>query len=95
MKERRLANPLSGSTPKPHRSPTRVTLPIAGLTCGGGGALSVERALQALPGVIRAYVNPATEMAYVEYAPERVTADDLVKVVEGLGYEAVGREERW
>ncbi len=95
MKERRLLNPLSGSTLKPNRSPARVTLPIVGLTCGGGGALSIEQALQALPGVIRAYVNPATEMAYVEYRPQQVTADDLVKVVEDLGYEAVGREERW
>ena len=95
MKERRLLNPLSGSTLKPNRSPARVTIPIVGLTCGGGGALSVERALQARPGVIRAYVNPATEMAYVEYASGKVTADDLVKVVEGLGYEAIGREERW
>ncbi|NUQ10743.1 MAG: hypothetical protein HUU26_00225 [Gemmatimonadaceae bacterium] len=28
---------------------------------------TVERALRETPGVLRAYVNPATEMAYVEY----------------------------
>jgi copper chaperone CopZ len=45
----------------------RVTVPIFGLGCGGSGAETVERALERTPGVRHAYVNPATEMAYVEY----------------------------
>ena len=47
----------------------RVTLPIYNLGCGGGGSLTIERALTKAPGVTQAYVNPATEMAYVVYNP--------------------------
>ena len=49
------------------RDVRRVTVPIFGLGCGGAGFETVERALAATPGVLRAYVNPATEMAYVEF----------------------------
>ena len=47
----------------------RITLAIYGLACGGGGALTVERSLARTAGVLRAYVNPLTEIAYVEYDP--------------------------
>jgi len=66
----------------------RVTMAISGLTCGGGGALSVERALVKLPGVVRVYVNPATEMAYVEYDPERLGWEQLAAAVESVGLRA-------
>ena len=66
----------------------RATLAIYGLTCGGGGALLAERALAREPGVVRAYVNPSTEMAYVEYDPERVSADQLVAAVAHVGLRA-------
>ncbi len=66
----------------------RVTLAIYGLGCGGGGALTVERALARLKGMVNAYVNPATETAYLEYDPSVLRAPDLVKAVEGVGFEA-------
>jgi Cu+-exporting ATPase len=66
--------------------PQRVTLPIHGLGCGGGGALTIERALTRTRGVVRAYVNPATEMAYVEYDPEVCTVDELAAVVRSRGF---------
>jgi len=64
----------------------RATLPVAGLTSDGGGALSVERALQEVPGVIRAYAHPATEMAYVEYDPHRTGLAALKKAIESAGF---------
>jgi Cu+-exporting ATPase len=64
----------------------RITLPIYGLGCGGGGALTVERALLRQPGVVSAYVNPATEMAYVQLEPGRATPADLVAAVAGVGF---------
>ena len=70
-------------------SRARVTFPIVGLGCGGGGALTVERALQQTPGVVRAYVSPATEMAYVEYDPARTDQSALERVISSLGYRAV------
>ena len=63
----------------------RVTLPISGFSCGGGGALTAERALARMAGVVRAYVNPATETAYVVYDPSKVSPRDLVAAVEAAG----------
>lgn len=66
----------------------RVVLPILRLGCGGGGALTVERTLARLPGVVRAYVNPATETAYVVYRPGAVTEPDLVRAIREAGFDA-------
>ena len=64
----------------------RLTLPLFGLACGGGGALTIERVLARIDGVRRAYVNPATEMAYVEYDPERAGPPLFTAAIEGLGF---------
>ena len=66
----------------------RVTLAIYGLGCGGGGALTVERALGKVAGVRRVYVNPATEMAYVEYTPALVGPAQLIAAVAPTGFQA-------
>jgi len=66
----------------------RITMPIYNLSCGGGGALTVERVLVRTTGVIHAYVNPATEMAYVEYDPTRVSPERLADTVEQTGFHA-------
>ena len=72
------------ASPLAHRR-SRDTFPIAGLSCGGGGALTVERALLETPGVIRAYVNAATEMAYVEFDPGQTGLVDLKEAIESTG----------
>jgi cation transport ATPase len=59
---------------------------IYGLACGGGGALAVERALADSPGVVRAYVNPSTEMAYVEYTDGETEPARLAQAVERAGF---------
>ncbi|GBD20795.1 hypothetical protein HRbin28_01243 [bacterium HR28] len=69
-------------------STARLTMAISGLSCGGGGALVVERALAKLPGVVRVYVNPATEMAYIEYDPSRLSWEQLAAAVESVGFRA-------
>jgi copper chaperone CopZ len=66
----------------------RVTVPIYGLACGGGGALTAERALARVPGVERTYVNPLTEMAYVEYYPAVAEPAQFVAALEGVGLRA-------
>ena len=65
-----------------------VTLPISGLGCGGGGALTIERVLAKLPGVLRVYVNPATEMAYVQYDPAHCSVEALLAAVDAVGFSA-------
>jgi hypothetical protein len=67
---------------------TRVTLEIFGLGCGGGGSLTVERALARVPGVVYAYANPAMETAYVEYEATLVEPEKLVDAVRQVGFRA-------
>jgi Cu+-exporting ATPase len=59
----------------------RITMPIEGLSCGGGGALTVERAIARVPGVTRVYVNPLTEMAYIEFDNAVCSRDDLLAAI--------------
>ena len=68
---------------------SRVALPIIGLACGGGGSVSIEKVLRRLAGVYWVYVNPATEMAYVEYASEQVSLGEIARAVESAGFRAV------
>ncbi|SEP10716.1 Cu2+-exporting ATPase [Salinihabitans flavidus] len=64
----------------------RLALSVPGVHCGACiGA--VERALSAHPGVRSARVNLTLKRASVEADPE-VSADDLVRVLDGIGYEA-------
>ncbi|MBI3745758.1 MAG: heavy-metal-associated domain-containing protein [Chloroflexi bacterium] len=63
-------------------------IPIYGLGCGGAGATTIERELAATDGVVRAYVNPATETAYVDYDPAETDACVLARAIERAGYQA-------
>lgn len=63
-------------------------IPVYGLGCGGGGATTIERALAAIDGVLRAYVNPATEIAYVDYDPAETDKASLARAIEKAGYRA-------
>ncbi len=63
----------------------RVELVIGGMTCASCAA-RIEKKLNRLDGV-EASVNYATEKAVVS-APDAVSADDLVTVVEKMGYTA-------
>lgn len=65
-----------------------ITLPIEDFGCAGSGALIVERALAKVPGVVRAYVNAATEMAYVQYDAGRCTEAALLEAVAHAGFHA-------
>jgi copper chaperone CopZ len=65
----------------------RLTLPIEGFRCGGGG-LMVERALAQVPGVRRVYVNVAMEMAYVEFETTVTEVSCLVTAVAHAGFRA-------
>ena len=66
--------------------PDTVTLPVGGMTCAACSA-RVERALEAVDGVLEAGVNLATERATVRTVPGVPTAD-LRRAIEGAGYAA-------
>ena len=63
-------------------------IPVDGLGCGGAGATTIERALAASDGVVRVYVNPATETAYVYYDPSKTDPQVLAQAIEDAGYHA-------
>ncbi len=65
-----------------------ISLRISGMMCAACVAHN-EEALSALPGVIKAVVNLATEKASVEYDPDKVTLEDMRKAVSDVGYEVV------
>ena len=64
-----------------------INLRIADMTCASCVA-RVERALAAVPGVIGAGVNLATETAHVRYLQGQVVAADLIAASAGAGYPA-------
>ena len=61
-------------------------IPVYGLGCGGGGTTTIERELAGQPGVLRAYVNPATEYAYIDYDPAKTNPRRLAQAIEQTGY---------
>ena len=62
-----------------------VVLPIRDLGCADA-APTIERVLRNVPGVTRVYVNPVTEMAYVEYESERCGEVALRSALDRAGY---------
>ncbi len=67
------------------------TLAISGMTCAACAA-RIEKGLNKMQGV-KATVNLAMETAHVEYAPSTVTAAEIIKKIEQLGYRAELRSE--
>ena len=63
----------------------RIDLPVSGMTCAAC-ARAIERSLAGTPGVERTHVNLATNIATVEFDPERARVRDLVAAIEDLGY---------
>ncbi|TNJ64080.1 copper-translocating P-type ATPase [Paenibacillus hemerocallicola] len=70
-----------------------VDFDIGGMTCAAC-ANRIEKGLNKMPGVSKASVNLALETAHVEYAPAEVSASDMVKKVEQIGYKAAVKEDR-
>ncbi|MCX7839661.1 MAG: heavy metal translocating P-type ATPase [Anaerolineae bacterium] len=65
-----------------------LTLPIGGMTCAAC-VMHVENALRAVPGVLNATVNLATERATVELVPGAVTIAELKRAVQDAGYDVL------
>ena len=65
------------------------TLMLENAACVGGVAQTIEKALREVPGVLHAYVNPATEAAYVEYDSDRCSEAELDAAVRSVGIDAL------
>jgi copper chaperone len=64
-----------------------VTIKVGGMTCGGCVA-SVQRVLQAIPGVARADVSLEKGEADVTYDPAQARPDALRAAVVAAGFDA-------
>lgn len=64
---------------------TRIEVAVPGLVCEGP---ELEEIVRRIPGVVEVYVNAATEVAYCDCEPERVTPEQLVAALRELGYRA-------
>ncbi len=76
---------MTSSPPSPTSEQVQVVLPITGMTCANCST-TIERNLKRLPGVEKASVNLATERAHVVYDPSLLSTEDIVDLVEELGY---------
>ena len=65
-----------------------VTIAVDGLTCGGSDPAILERTLSKVAGVIHVYVNPCTEMAYLEFDPTLANPYLLLAAINKAGYKA-------
>ena len=63
------------------------TLAVRGMTCASCVA-RVERAIEALPGVLGATVNLSTESATLEYLPDSLNREAIAQAIHDAGYEA-------
>lgn len=72
-----------------------VMLKLSGMSCASC-ANSIEKALNALPGVQRCSVNFAMEQAMVHYEPEQTNPATVATTVDAMGYSAeILSEEDW
>ncbi|MDG5814165.1 heavy metal translocating P-type ATPase [Chitinispirillales bacterium ANBcel5] len=63
----------------------RMDLSIEGMSCASC-ALNIEKELGKVDGVKNASVNFATQKAFVEFRPEKVTSNEIIRQVEKSGY---------
>jgi len=66
-----------------------VTIKVGGMMCATC-VQTIEAALRALPGVVLANVNLATEKAYVTYNPSVSGPGEMKKAIEDAGYQYLG-----
>jgi Cu+-exporting ATPase len=69
----------------------KTELKISGMTCASCSA-TIKKSLSSLPGVSKAEVNLGSELAFVEYDPEKVRLGDLEKAVTDAGYGTVNEK---
>ncbi len=66
-----------------------VVIKVGGMVCATC-VQTIESALRALPGVVSASVNLATEKAYVTYNPSVSGINDMKSAIEDAGYQYLG-----
>jgi mercuric ion binding protein len=78
--------------PAPAAEPARVVLDVPGMNCSLC-PISVKKALERVPGVVKASADLATKSAQATYDPARVTPAALAKAVGDAGFPATVRDK--
>jgi Cu+-exporting ATPase len=65
-----------------------VELPIAGMTCANC-AMTIERTLKRMDGVLEASASYASESAHVRYLPTMVTRGEMARRIGEIGYKVI------
>jgi hypothetical protein len=65
----------------------RIVLVVCGLGPKDAGLLTLDAAFARSPGIRRAYVNPTSALAYVEFEPRTVRQEHLVAAIEHAGFD--------
>lgn len=71
----------------------KVVLKVEGMTCVNC-AKAIELSLQRLKGVKKVEVSFEIGRCYVEYNPEFLSLDEIIKVIEGLGYKVASHTKK-
>ncbi len=69
----------------------RAELKVTGMVCAACTA-TIEKALKKLDGVSRAEINLGTEIASVEYDPEKLKLVDIEKAIREVGYDVIDQK---
>lgn len=64
------------------------TIPILGMACSACAA-HVEKKLNSLDGIHNANVNLVGRCAVIEYEPQKISLNDMQKIIQGIGYEMI------
>ncbi|NOY05411.1 MAG: heavy metal translocating P-type ATPase [Chlorobi bacterium] len=65
----------------------RIKVPIIDMHCASC-AVTIEKVVKKLPGVIKANVNSASEQAFVKYDPRKVDTRAILDAIKSAGYQA-------
>lgn len=68
-------------------NPGKVILNIQGMTCASCPA-TIKKALKKLSGITKAEVSYKESKAVISYEKEKVSAEQMIKAIEGAGYKA-------
>lgn len=86
--ERSVLAAAGGGVPVSQPGRAHVVIGVEGMDCVTC-EYPIERALRAVPGVLRADASIATHTATVEYDPSRVSEEEIYDAIDTTGYRAV------
>ena len=69
-----------------------LVFPVAGMTCNSC-ASRIEKKVYSLDGVIEANVNFGTEQVFIDCNPDKISPEEIRRIIKQLGFEALTRRE--